>query len=315
MLWQWGQFIDHDLDLSPENPEEPMPIVVPTGDEIFDPSSTGNAFLTFFRSLSRMGRKSKVRMQFNEVTSFMDASTVYGSDVVRARLLRQLNNQGLLKVSEGELMPFNLFGIKNAGGSHRRDLFFAGDDRANEQVGLAVMHTLFVREHNRKAREIAAHNPQLSDEEIYLLARDYVAALMQQITYYEFLPALLGPNAIKPYRGYNPRILPSIRTEFSTAAFRFGHSAVSSSILQVDDNGDQIGEVLLMDSFFKPELLSDYDSIGYILKGLASKRMQETDTKVINDLRNFLFIDVPNHPMLDLVALNLQRSRDHGLAM
>jgi hypothetical protein len=314
MVWQWGQFLDHDLDLAPENFDEPMPIEVPKGDDIFDPDNLGDSVLTFFRSVSRIGKKTKTRTQMNMVTSYIDASNVYGSDEIRAQILRQLNYKGLMKVSSEDRLPFNLFGLENAGGNDNKDLYLAGDVRANEQIGLVTMHTLFVREHNRKAREIASQNPNLNDEEIYQEAKDYVGALMQQITYNEFLPALLGENSIKPYAGYNKRMPATIMNEFATFAFRFGHSAVSPTIKKIDDEGNDLGDIKIMESFFKPELISDYDSVGCILKGLSYKKMQEIDTQVIDDLRNFLFIDVPDHPMLDLVSLNIQRSRDHGTA-
>jgi peroxidase len=313
MVWQWGQFLDHDLDLSPENHDEPMPIEVPTGDEIFDPQGAGDVVLTFFRSLSRIGKRSKTRTQMNMITSYIDASNVYGSDPIRARVLRELNNKGRLKVSSNNLLPYNLFGLENAGGDDNKKLFLAGDVRANEQIGLVAMHTLFVREHNRKASEIATANPDLSDEEIYQKTREYVGALMQQITYNEFLPALLGENALKPYNGYKKRVRATIGNEFATFAYRFGHSAVSPEILKVDNEGQTLGEIKVMESFFKPELM-DSDSLGHMLKGLSAKGMQKIDSQVMDGLRNFLFIDVPGMPMLDLVSLNIQRGRDHGIA-
>ena len=64
------------------------------------------------------------------------------------------------------------------------------------------MHTLFVREHNRLCREICAANSNLDGEEVYQRARKIVGALMQVITYNEFLPALLGQDAIPSYPGY-----------------------------------------------------------------------------------------------------------------
>jgi hypothetical protein len=71
------------------------------------------------------------------------------------------------------------------------------------------MHTLFVREHNRLAKDIAGEYPDLSEHEIFELARMIVGAQMQVITYQEFLPILLGPGAIGPYEGYALNSIPA----------------------------------------------------------------------------------------------------------
>lgn len=66
--------------------------------------------------------------------------------------------------------------------------FNAGDDRANEQPGLAVMHTLLLREHNRLAQQFEYLNPTWNDEKIFQEARKVVIAINQHITYkYVFL--------------------------------------------------------------------------------------------------------------------------------
>lgn len=169
-LWQWGQFVDHDIDLTePQGPAEPMPIAVPMGDPSFDPTSSGTATIAFDRSAYHPGTGNDLaypRQQMNQITHFIDASNVYGSDDVRAAALRTNDGTGRLLVSAGDLLPFNIPGLPNAGGTDPT-LFLAGDVRANEQVGLSAMHTLFVREHNRLAAEIAANDPSLTGEEIY----------------------------------------------------------------------------------------------------------------------------------------------------
>ena len=70
--------------------------------------------------------------------------------------------------------------------------FIAGDERVNEQIHLTVLHTLYVREHNKMATELAKLNPHWNDEKIYQETRHIVAAAVQHITINEFLPTLLG---------------------------------------------------------------------------------------------------------------------------
>ncbi|MEM8933999.1 MAG: peroxidase family protein, partial [Acidobacteriota bacterium] len=220
---------------------------------------------------------------------------------------------GKLKTSAGDLLPFNVDGLPNAGGP-APTLFLAGDVRANEQIGLTAMHTLWVREHNRQAERIAQDDSRLSGEEIYQRARRRVGALMQVITYREFLPALLGPSALRPYDGYKPNVDGAIANLFSTAAYRFGHSTLSTTILRVDEGYQEItdGHLELRDAFFSPHRLADEGGLEPILRGLAAQICQAVDPYVVDDLRNFLF-GPPGAGGFDLVSLNIQRGRDHGL--
>jgi len=106
----------------------------------------------------------------------------------------------------------------------------AGDDRASENPALLSMHTLFTREHNRVATQLAKVNPDWDDERLYQEARRIVIAQMQHIIFNEYLPVLSGDNSLKPtntssfYNGYDSTINVTIYNEFATAAFRFGHS-------------------------------------------------------------------------------------------
>lgn len=67
-----------------------------------------------------------------------------------------------------------------------------GDIRANEQIGLTAMHTIWLREHNRIASELKELNPHHDGETLYQEARKIVGAEMQHITYAHWLPNILG---------------------------------------------------------------------------------------------------------------------------
>lgn len=311
-IWIWGQFLDHDIDLSEgAEPEEEFNIEVPAGDVFFDPFGTGEVEISLNRTVYEDGDDG-VREQINQITAFIDGSVVYGSDQERADALRTFEG-GLLKTSDGDLLPFNVDGLSNAGGTSDT-LYLAGDVRANENVALTSMHTLFVREHNRIATELAAENPNLTDEDLYQQARAIVRAQLQVITYNEFLPALLGPDALSEYTGYDPTVNPNIANEFSTAAYRFGHSLLSPELQRLDADGNVIedGNLSLQDAFFNPGEVAE-QGIDSILRGAATQLAQELDTQIIDDVRNFLF-GPPGAGGLDLASLNIQRGRDHGLA-
>jgi hypothetical protein len=316
-VWQWGQFIDHDLDLTEGAvPEEDFDIVVPQGDPWFDPGNTGTEIIHFIRSeydITTGTDPLNPRQQRNAITAYLDGSMVYGANATRAMELREFNGSGRLKTSPGDLLPFNVNHFPNAGGTSET-LFLAGDVRSNEQTGLAAIHTLWVREHNRYADQISAGYPFLTEELIYQLARIYVIAEIQVITFEEFLPIILGPNAIPEYTTYDPSIDPSISNVFSTACYRFGHTMLPENLLRLDAAGQEIpdGHLPLAGAFFAPERITDEGGLEPIYRGLASQRAQEVDPLIQDSIRNFLF-GPPGAGGFDLPALNIQRGRDHGL--
>ena len=115
-VFQWGQFIDHDLDLTnPATVPEEFDIPIPKGDPTFDPTSTGTAVMPFTRSeydpTTGTG-PGNPRQQINEITSFIDGSQVYGSSAARANALRS-HVGGKLLTSAGNLLPFNTMGLPN----------------------------------------------------------------------------------------------------------------------------------------------------------------------------------------------------------
>jgi len=316
MVWQWGQFIDHDITLveTSSDPVEAAPIEV-------DPSDPMAPGIPFQRSRFAAGTGTSAanpRQQLNSITSYIDASNIYGSDPVRAATLRAAG--GRLRMSAGNLLPYNLTGMPNAGGTSS-SMMLAGDVRANEQLALTAMHTLFVREHNRLVGLLETDFPIWDDEQLYQTARKMVGAELQAITYREFLPALLGKNdPLLPKADdfqYDAQLNPSISNEFATSIYRFGHSMLPSHLLLAPVDGLPAERVPLKNAFFTPDFFTpDHTGspqrIERLLLGLTQQMAMEIDPMAIDDVRNFLF-GPPGAGGLDLTALNIQRGRDHGL--
>jgi len=317
-VFQWGQFMDHDMGLTEEqSPPVAFNVTVPADDPDLNPAAPIPLLRSRFDGATGTD-PGNPRQQINQITAFIDASNVYGSDDIRALELRTLEG-GRLKTSSGDFLPYNTAGLHNAAPPPLapEDYFLAGDIRANEQPGLTALQTLFVREHNRLADEIAASDfagEDLSDpaidEEIYQRARAIVGAELQAITYYEFLPALLGPANLDSYAGYEDMVNPGVANIFSGALYRVGHTMLPNELLRLDDDGAPVAPpIALGDAFFIPSLTTN-GGIEPFLKGLSVQPIQEIDAKVVDGVRNLLF-DPP--AQFDLAAINIQRGRDHGL--
>jgi hypothetical protein len=338
--YAWGQFLDHDMDLTPTTSNEFLTILADPN----DPSEMGNQ--TFERSTydpATGTSTSNPRQQVNAVTSFLDLSQVYGSSAAIADALRTYSG-GLLKTSPGNMLPYDnstyftpaqLAVINMANDAEAvptQDLFVTGDVRGNENVELTALQTLFVRNHNLLANELHQEHPTWTDEQLYQEARKLNIAEYQEITYNYYLPDLLGPAAMKAYTGYKPNVDPAIATEFSTIAFRFGHSLLSSSIERQGNNGQDVlpndpagADISLATDFFDPNVLNPAGvvdpltghistDIGAILKGDADGDAQADDLLAINDIRNLLFANggLTDNGQ-DLIARDVERARDDGI--
>jgi peroxidase len=327
----FGQFLDHDLGLTTTNSGQAFAIAANQAGDPFNPPGSIPFTRSTFDPATGTGNP---RQQVNSVTSFLDGSQIYGSDAVTANKLRT-HAGGRLKTSPGNLLPLNnstFFPngtLPMANDAHivsDTQLFAAGDVRANENIELTAMQTLFVREHNRIAAQLKAAHPRWGDEQLYQQARRTVIAELQVITYTEWLPSLLGPNALAAYTGYKPTVNPGIANEFSTALFRIAHSQLDNEVDLLNNNGTEVpgGSVDLAQAFFNPTLInpagvtdpfSGHTStdIDAILKGAASGNAQEVDLLAVRDIRNLLF-GPPGAGGSDLIARDIQRGRDHGLA-
>ena len=296
MMYVWGQFLDHDLDLMKQDPTKPIDVIAPADDPNFP-----NATIPVSRVVTdpTTGTSAENPLTaINHITGWLDASQVYGSDAATAASLRMAD--GHMKTSVGGNLPIGPDGM-----------FMAGDVRVAENPDLTAMHTLFVREHNLQVDQLHQQHPNWTGEQLYQNAKAIVTAEIANITYNEFLPHLLGPDAIAAYQGYNPGVDPTITEQFAGAAYRFGHSIVSGGLEQINEFGVLTNDQALQNAFF--ETASQFATQGgadSLLRSIVAEQAPPLDSHIIDDLRNFLS-DPPD--AIDLAATNIERGRDLGL--
>ncbi|KAK7464536.1 hypothetical protein BaRGS_00037897, partial [Batillaria attramentaria] len=328
LLMQFGQFVDHDVtgtsstrgisgaimccDQQGPLHEACLPIDVPPGDTHY----TDKRCINFVRSLHATDNSNVTlvpRQQRNEVTSYLDGSVVYGSSDEHVAKLRSFKG-GELTSSGNDMLP-----LAADGSCMAKDglCLTSGDARVNEVPGLGALHIIFHRQHNLLARQLAAIFPRdvtastsVVDEAIFQTARRILGAQLQHVVYTEWLPLVLGPFATQHYdlsRGrhlYDVHRDPSVANVFAAAAFRFGHSLVPDWLTVGKDR------IPLHSTFSDPGLARH--NMDDLLVGLLQSAAQTRDQFFVTSIRNRLFEPAPRRG-LDLVAMNIQRGRDHGL--
>ncbi|XP_050958877.1 peroxidasin homolog [Labeo rohita] len=352
MLMQWGQFLDHDLDstvvsLSQSrfsdgqlctsvctNDPPCFPIMFPPDDPRQRRNRARCMFFVRSSPVCGSGMTSLLmnsvypREQMNQLTSYIDASNVYGSSQHEAEEIRDLAShrgmlrQGIVQRTGKPLLPFATGPPTECMRDENESpipCFLAGDHRANEQLGLTAMHTVWFREHNRIASELLRLNPHWDGDTIYHEARKIVGAQMQHITYSHWLPKILGEAGIRimgDYNGYNPNINAGILNAFATAAFRFGHTLINPILYRLDENFQPIqqGHISLHKAFFSPFRIVNEGGIDPLLRGLfgVAGKMRVSTQLLNTELTERLF-SMAHAVALDLAAMNIQRGRDHGI--
>jgi hypothetical protein len=114
-----------------------------------------------------------------------DGSQIYGSEPVITNALRE-GAGGRLRLDPDGQLPRDLDAKLDLTG-------VAG----NFWLGLALLHTLFTREHNAIADRLAAEHPAWTDDELFAKARLITAALMAKIHTVEWTPAIIAHPTTK----------------------------------------------------------------------------------------------------------------------
>lgn len=284
-----------------------------------------------------------VRQQRIEETSFLDLSAAYGNSQAVLDLIRDdiVNPDGtrtqsarLLTGAENNLPTFAevaadagvsvatvRLAMLGSAAPGNDELFARSDARVNQNAALTTHYTLWMREHNFQVDRLAAANPTWTQDQLFDTARAITEGIWQRIVYEEYLPKLLGANALRPYAGYRPDVNPSAINEWASVAFRFGHDQSNNLLHTLGEGGSNLGSFTLGQSFAlsnAAQAVRNGASIDAWIRGQLSAATQEIDGKVVDGNRNILQATPdPLNPgsflRVDLAALDVQRGRDHGV--
>ena len=295
-LYVFGQFVDHDIDLETNSPSgTPINITIPANDPVFKDGGVIN--------MTRDKRAPPpVNTIINTTAGYLDLSQLYGSDAAIANSLR--NSDGTLKTATGNNQVLQIV----------NDQFVTGDPRVMENPELSAVTILFMREHNYLVGRLKLSNPSWTGDQLYNMAKAITTAEYQNIIYKEYLPVLIG-RVLGSYSGYDPNVKAQATQEFSTAAFRVGHSQVSDTQSGIDNNGKEVFSQSLADAFFNTPEMDIENGINPLLHSLGGDSSQATDVYTVGALRNLLFAPLAggNTDKIDLIAIDIQRERDVGI--
>jgi hypothetical protein len=177
----WIQFENHDWFGHGENlPDEFFDVPLPEGDEW--PEGDPMRIKRTSPDRTRTYKSGLPPTYINTVTHWWDGSQIYGSSEERNRELRA-GEDGKMLVEDDRLpneRDPNLDGVDLTGFSD------------NYWIGLSLLHTLFIKEHNAICDYLKAHYPTSDDEQLFLTARLVNSALMAKIHTVEWTPGILA---------------------------------------------------------------------------------------------------------------------------
>ncbi|RIA86085.1 heme peroxidase [Glomus cerebriforme] len=310
MITFWGQFIAFDISSSQSTGEIlPTGIIIPSDDAEYLSSITGTTTPLNENALSFNRSNPESRQGSNGVTSFVDASTIYGIDQTKLdQELRDFGNRGKLKLRYTDT-PDGQFGYPPIDANGYYILGFAPKRSAN--MFTHMIYIVFLREHNRRCDELyVIHQDEWDDERYFQEARRWVIALIQKITYREYLSIVLG-TPLLPYTNYNPNLVPGLDTFFTTVTMKYGHSEVSDSYTIVDNDG-QVLTTLPLNAIQTQGLLENFN-IPVLALSLSLQRQEEVDIFYSEMMRGFRFSSTGDFN--DIASVDHLRVRDRGIPL
>ncbi|XP_078588866.1 dual oxidase 2-like isoform X3 [Branchiostoma floridae x Branchiostoma japonicum] len=288
-------------------------------------------------------------LMYGVTKAWADALRLLSSD--RPGRLASCTDQGVPGCVNDMYPAYNTIGLPMANPPPPREhylkssrrFFKLGNPRGNENAFLLTFGVFWFRWHNYLADQIAAKNSGWSDERVFNEARKWVIATHQKIVLYDWLPDFLGENR-KPadYKGYSSAIHPGVTHVFQSAAMRWGHTIVPPGVYRRSrvkpdgtcdwrnttyytsphTSGQYFHGVRTCNSYwnsvepheegFKAEDVAPFDGMAEFLLGMSSQVTEREDNIITEDLRGRVFGPL-EFSRRDLMAINIQRGRDHGL--
>jgi hypothetical protein len=263
-------------------------------------------------------------------THWWDGSQIYGGTTEFTDALRS-HHDGKLLIDELGLPPVEVESRIDPNG-------VAG----NFWVGLALLHSLFMREHNAICDVLVGHYPHMSDQELYDKARLINAALMAKIHTIDWTPAIIShPTTTFAMRAnwfgvFGERLNPFVRRFTTNEVFTgipgspTNHHGVPYSLTEEFVAVYRM-HPLLADEYQFRSLADDRPLARHRLRDLefAHVRQRLSETKMADLLYSFgrahpgaitlhnfpvdLTDIVRDHHRIDLAAVDVLRVRERGV--
>ncbi|XP_031620899.1 peroxidase [Contarinia nasturtii] len=360
-LVQWSQFIEHDLVktvfqiMSNGNPIECCqddatnappryrhpacsPLMVDVSGEDYNrlPSC-----LNYVRSALNVNEDCSFgpAQQINQASNYLDLSQLYGNAEDITDTLRTFYN-GELKISNDPLSP-TLPEIDDIEDNHLcmhnttidTVCYKSGDSRVNVNPYVTTLYTLFLRSHNRIAKQLQKEHPTWNDTELFAYARRINVGIYQKIVYSEWLNIVLGISEAATINNRNPTTCINdgkVSNEFATAGIRFYYSMMPGDLKTTKDVSYFVRQnniiirpmteeniLKLKEEYYKPRDLAEDEELENIIDAILKQKAMAMDTGYVADVAKHYYRFQNNQQKdvgTDVLALDILRGRDHGLS-
>uniref|UniRef100_A0A915EI03 Peroxidase n=1 Tax=Ditylenchus dipsaci TaxID=166011 RepID=A0A915EI03_9BILA len=255
------------------------------------------------------------REQANQVSSFLDGSTIYGTSTEDLNRLR-VNESAKLSTSSYagllDLLPLDpKTGDYCQSQHHKKKCFQSGSSDVNLLPGLSAIHTLWFRQHNHVVDKLKEINRHWSNDRLFEEARKVVIAQIQHITYSEFLPVIIGNDYMRRFgltlkesgydSGYDMSLDASTLNEFASLAVPIAFSLLATPTQSYEEQ------------FNNPDRIYEKSGLENLLKDMIARLAEKPGIKMDEHFRGKFLLSKVSNVGLDIVSIALKQGRDHGL--